>query len=993
MSRIKNIIWAVAVIVFVAFAVAYASSGSVGDDVRTPDYYESKARAYKASGDYGEMKNVVDEGLKHYPDVTGLNELAGAYYLKAGRYDDARYYLFKAVEANKDNVQAKQMLVDVEDKTHNYSSAICYVNELLEVNPYWRGLWRRKIQLYRKQGNDVIADKLLQRLAQIYPNDSTISRELAARDEEEYLMYKKRGDKDAAINHLRSLVERDPKNETYYLDLANLLLQQGNTEEAISVAGRGASNIPGSVALVEKKAGILADEARYAEAIAFVNERMHFNRSGRLAAFRNQLEEEEAAAEAQRDPYVLYGRIYERNHSREALQYLLNTAYTRGYDEDALRYIRAARKSQGNTPSLLYREYMVNKRMGNAAAARSLLSKLYAIQPNNAEVAGEMAAMRYESAVRLLATGDYAEAEPLFEFAVAHSDDAEAIRSAYLHLFACQYALKDYSKAGNTLEKLHARFPDEHSYVAKRADLIDKSGNPELALRFLSDTLSRTPLESADRPGFIASYEEIAVPFIKSLLDAGATVKAYEEVQRLLYYNPSSADGLRFALTATGLLGRNAEYDRYAAAAHSYYPADVAFLVNRSAAYSREGKYEAAVDLLRPALNDYPSNLQLVGAFSENSTDYARSLIKAKDAVQALAVADTALHFDRQNAELLYVKGEAFEALGAYDSAYAYQRFYKPAVAELPAFTAHLQYLQTKTFRNALGFEYLQGRYGEEDAITSIATVDYERRVRHGNTWAATANYASRNKSGEDDDIVPSDAGAGLQLIASLTHEFSKKWNGSVSLGWADKYFPKFSATLGAEVYLQHDWTLDANAGFRRINAMRMLYEWKEPASGTAEGQYVYKGITNSRKNLFFSGIGATKSLKNFDLKGHLDIFYIPSEIYFNFSARVSYFPLDDRRASVFAVGSVGSAPETELIDQNIMPATFDRLNTMVGLGGSYRFNRHISLGLLGTRYTFYTQTYRIGGSFGQGVAPVAPITGYKFRNLYNIHAQVYIYF
>ena len=50
----------------------------------------------------------------------------------------------------------------------------------------------------------------------------------------------------------------------------NLLLQQGNTEEAIQTAGVGVSRIPRSSALIIKKASILAEEARYQEALAFV---------------------------------------------------------------------------------------------------------------------------------------------------------------------------------------------------------------------------------------------------------------------------------------------------------------------------------------------------------------------------------------------------------------------------------------------------------------------------------------------------------------------------------------------------------------------------------------------------------------------------------------------------------------------------------------------------------------------------------------------------
>ncbi len=107
-------------------------------------------------------------------------------------YDQSRYHLVKAIDDNYNNVNAKHLLVDVEDITEkNYSSAICYVNELLEVNPYWRGLWRRKIELYRKQNNDVEADRLLKRINQIYPNDTILRKDYIYSMEVGYQQMKK----------------------------------------------------------------------------------------------------------------------------------------------------------------------------------------------------------------------------------------------------------------------------------------------------------------------------------------------------------------------------------------------------------------------------------------------------------------------------------------------------------------------------------------------------------------------------------------------------------------------------------------------------------------------------------------------------------------------------------------------------------------------------------------------------------------------------------
>lgn len=196
---------------------------------------------------------ILREGLRLYPESSELNGLASSYYYQLKDYDNARYFLVRAVKDTPDNVNAKNLLVNVEEETGNYSSAICYVNELLEVTPYWPGLWKRKIGLYRRQGNNIEADRLLKRLVQIYPNDTTIRQDYLDRLEENYLRERKAGDKVAAIEALQELLANDKSQEVYYLDLTNLLLQQGSPESALQVASEGVISFPTSIPLISKK--------------------------------------------------------------------------------------------------------------------------------------------------------------------------------------------------------------------------------------------------------------------------------------------------------------------------------------------------------------------------------------------------------------------------------------------------------------------------------------------------------------------------------------------------------------------------------------------------------------------------------------------------------------------------------------------------------------------------------------------------------------------
>lgn len=977
-------------VLFVSLSVYAVTTRDDSKEVRTSDYYESAARTCGKNGDYAGMKRQVDEGLRHYPEATGLNELAGSYYLHAKDYDRARFYLVKSVQSNNENVRSKQMLVDVEEATHNYSSAICYVNELLEVNPYWRGLWRRKIALYRKQGNEVMADHLLRRICQIYPNDSTLRRELVARMDEEYRNDRRAGNSKAAIDKLEQLVDHSPTNEQYYLDLANLYLQQGNTEDAIRVAGQGASRLPGSMALIRKKAGILAEESRYPEALAFLTERMRYSRNGNLRTLYSDLEEEQARAESRRDPYVLYGRVYATRHSREALDYLLNTAFSRGYDEDALHYIAEAKKRGGNTIALTYKEYLVNKRLGNQDRARALLEKLYAEQPSNEEFAEEVARTRLQDADRLMITENYAEALPLLDLVVAKAGDDELVRAAYSRRFTCNYRLGRYGQALTCLEQIHARYPDSDDYVTRKAAVLKAQGHPATALAFLAETLSKTSMDSTIRGVWVNSYEEIALPYIKGLLEGGDAVKALDQSKRLLAVYPSSADGLRYAITASDLLHNKGDYDRYTLVAQSYYPSDAVFLVKRSVVLSRNAQYAAALDMLRPALDSLPANKMLVGAFSENSEQRALQLIHARRAATAMAVLDTALTFDGANRSLLYTKGLAFEALHRYDSAYVYQRAYQPAAIEVADFKRHLEMLQASGDRNTVGFEYLQGRYAEADILTSVATLSYERRGDR-NTVTGRINYAGRDGGDNVPEMYQTPGGVGVQMQAEWTHKFSERWAGTFSAAWANRYFPQVALSAGATRYLRNDWTLDGIVAFRRIDAYDKVFAWHPAESapaGQPDGAWVLTGWKRSHLNLLTAGVGASKELGQFALDGHADAFLISSSFYVNLRARAKYYPFDDRRTSIMAMCSAGTAPEVTMID-NAQPGAFDKLNTMVGLGGAYALTRHVTLGLIGTWHTFYNPSVARQGT----PAGFTDATTFNYRNLYNVYGQVFINF
>lgn len=145
-------------------------------------------------------------------------------------------------------------------------------------------------------------------------------------------------------------------------------------------------------------------------------------------------------------------------------------------------------------------------------------------------------------------------------------------------------------------------------------------------------------------------------------MEAGATKKAYEEAIKLVSLNPSSDLGLRYAINSSGLLGKYDEFEKYTAQGINYYPEEPFYQAKRATVLERDKRYEASLEFLKPILNKYPSNKEIIGAFSQSSEYRALQLTKAKEPEKALAVLDTALLYDSQNKSLKYTKGVVYEA-------------------------------------------------------------------------------------------------------------------------------------------------------------------------------------------------------------------------------------------------------------------------------------------------------------------------------------------
>lgn len=859
-----------------------------------PGYYDQNTRRLFKQGKWAEGYKILTEGLKKYSWLSSLNELMGTYWVHYKQYDKARYYLIRSLRNNSDNVRSKELMMKVEEITKHYSTAIVYCNELLETSPYDYNLWRKKIELYRLEGDESEASRLLQRLSAIYPDRAEVKKDILWDYEQKYRRFKEKKNLVGQEDMLRKMVALNPKDSEFQMALCNLLLQTGRTEEAVDVAGYAATMVKNPYPFVEKKASILGGMSRYGEALSYLQgvKRSMPGASAQLGRLTTSLEEDAARAAAQNEPYSAYARLYEKTHSEEALTYLLNTSMSRGYLDDALMYIREARRRRGDTENLLLREYNVQRRLGNTKAALSMLERIHAKWPGNMDVSEELCSIRLDDVRHMMELAQYDEAIALLEKLRGFKVDSDTKNIVERRLFTC--------------------------YV--------KTGQRQKALQQLKNI-------TKDAETSAQLYEEIMLPYIKQLMNQGRLYQSVNEIQKILDMGHPSADALLMGINIYMQLKNNDKARRLADIGKERFPDEPAFMLKDAQLIASEGDYETAMKMLRTMLDTYIGDSAVVRAYADCCESAAMKQLKDKNYDEAMRLIDEAMQYCPDSNSLILAKSMIYEAQKEWDKAIAMYKMYKPGIGEFREYVMHLETLKRHIMRNQILIDYQRARPSSEDRISSMAQISYTRLCNY-NTYTLSLGYAARDGSTQSDDPDEANGGNGVQISGEWEHTWNTKLTTNLILGCANKYFPRLRAELKGSYVLPEDWTAKGGLSYRLVG------------SG-AKTSLLGLGI-GAIKDFEQFNVGA--DLNMFAMAG-TKTDYFNGNFFVNGSVVAKCFPIEGSRTHLFLSGSVGNAPEISLVD-NLMPVKFNQLNTMLGFGGLYVVNSMLDFGMSGQWYT-----------------------------------------
>lgn len=893
--------------------------------------YINRIKQYIAVNSWSEAKRIIDEGLSFYPDDPDLRYYNGRYFYVTHNLDEARYNLIRATQDDDQHFQAKRLLVDVEEEQKHYSSSICYINELLEFQPYDRDLWRRKIALYRKLGNHAEADAALQRLARIYPNDTIVNKELRDRNRETWNEVLGRSSLPQSANSLERWLELDPKNFEYYEQLINIYERMGEYDHALGAVNRGLVHFPGNGILVNKGVGLLVYQERYTQAINFAKQ----NGGARLY---DDLLHEIAADARLHDPYEAHARLYAQTHDKDALTYLINTSLTRHYDDDARLYLNEAIKRDGRTTPLLMKLYALEKHTGNNSAALRLLEELCDKDTNDDELTEEYANL-------MLALG-------------RHDMETAQWADAHTHL----------TRALDKMTPTQEAWP---AAVSCQISVLGHLGRYEEARELLQEASHQTSHEQVSR--FISAYEAIMVVRLRTLVEEEHYEEALRQARNLLSEVPNSEAALRCCINMCQTLHRDDLFYDYARQGYEAHPDIPYFIIKWAQALQQMGENSKALSLLLPHQSDEEwVNPQLVMAHSAISAEWGQELLKNHMPERALHIVDSALVYTPNNKELLFIKGLAYEHLKDFRKAWQLQQSnYEPGNAEQKEWYEHMRYIRFRSYNNRIDASYTSAFYDtKNDGLASIGHLYSVANLAYSHLFkrdAVTGQISYKGIDGYHTDEDNETGGIGLDFMAQWEHTFNHRWSGLASLAYSTRFFNKIGANLSASYAANRGWTPSLRLGYRRTPRTYL---------------YLDAGQSQQEKfNLLLISPSVEKSWGRIKAMANIDLTAMKSGLYYNVGLKGKLFINEDNISSVSLLTGFGSFPELSFFEQTAL-RNVSHTNAMVGFDAQYLCTSNLYLGLAGSWNTYFNPHRLADGSLTD-----------SYRNIYSLTLQLHVAF
>lgn len=919
--------------------ILFFSATGYSQELSAPEYY-ALAKKEGRKNNFEKAAQYCEKALKEEPKNMDIKEYLGKCYMETQRLNMARITLLEVLKENPNRTDARYYLITIESETKRYSSAVCYVNELLEVKPYDKSLWMKKINLYDVMGDTVESDRQLKRLYQIFPEDKEVKAMYTSTLKEGAVRQSKNGDIEKSARQYEEALVVNKKDVETYISLINVYSRAGNYQSALATADKGLNALPGNTEIINKKIGILEQLHEYQKAIDLVKAQQKKSNSAYYNKLLTYLTAEAARYYKNSDPYELYGQVYEKDKSnKEAKDYLLNTAVSRGYYGDAQQLLNKELKSNPTSKQLLSKQLYVYESQQNRQGARATIQKLYDLYGTDYDIKERYDYYIFQDAKEQFRDGNYDEALPIFK---GLANSAEYGKPASNYIYSIHLEQKAYGKALDHIESLIQASPAEQEYILKKIDLLAAMGDYETSYAMAKSYYDK----NRDNIGYRYMLTDISFKYMKYLQEKEdySTIKTIAD--ELIAANPKDIEAYQYAISSRTYMQEYDEARQVVEQALTHYPNSKELRLKQAGLYSATGEHKKAIDALFAIEKDYPYNSSIRNSLVEEMMVHAKEMerndedlqamdiyrevillkpsdtlapyklanqhIARKEYSDAMIVLDNALQRNKDNQSLLYLKGIVYENQNDFTKAKEYQTKYNPPANKVAEYKDHMNYLDSRLLKNQISVSYLKATADTIPFNLSVGTIEYTRFAKK-DTYVARVNYTGK------------ESGVGVQGELDWYHKFNNKSYFLANGAFGSKFFPKLRGAFS--FYQPFAKTWQAEIG----------------------GRYLY---LQDDRSLYTGIVGIEKAIGDIWLNARLSLITEGDNVYNNILGQARFY-MRDQKDYLQAMASVGNAPEDLSLDFQINN-TLSFPTTMVGAGYFHSVGYKTVFGIIGNWYNYH---------------------------------------
>ena len=637
---------------------------------------------------YKDAKREID--LKHYqkainlcnkakdisPHNLDIHLLLGRAFSLAGKIDSARQELNYVIEKNPKYRDGYIYLINLESQACNYLQALEYADLGLKYFPIDRDILLKKLDIYLKEGDWMEANKMADFMYERFSTDAYIRSVYLDFKLSLARQYSRRGYIEIAKRAYEAVLEQDPMNKEALQSVFALDVRSGNYESSLDYVNRALQATPNSYEFLKKKVSILDEMSRYVEAIEVVEKLAKlYKNDPEIRKLNIYIRMEAGRYFLNTDPYTQFQAVLDRDPGNtEALNYVINIAYSRGLLPEALRFVNLGLKSSPNDRELLKKKLGILESLRNYGQAATIAEKLYkdnrseALKENFIELKLQIAKlfmndMAYDSAAKALKV-------------VLYYDHNNV--TALNYLINSYLAEKRYDDALQVIDQALEHNPDDEQLLFKKAGILETSQRYEDAAAISGRLLQK----HHDNRQYLVSLVEQSLAAGRQSMQYDDYYNTLKVLKEVLDNQPDNIDALNYMINIQMALKQYPAALQFVDQALKYYPESTDFLVKKSVVYAEAKNYQSAYAISGQLYANFPYNVRFKTAYVDQLVGSGRQYLESNNTDSALMEFRKALAEAPADTIPLYYTINLLNQTNQYDSALTlidHGRFFYPS--------------------------------------------------------------------------------------------------------------------------------------------------------------------------------------------------------------------------------------------------------------------------------------------------------------------------